>query len=44
MDPKEMWMNFVKTGRIEYYLEYKNSQKIREKEDADNNRCTGYKS
>ena len=39
MDPNDLWTDFIKTGRIEYYLEYKNSQDFEENKNADNNRC-----
>lgn len=40
MSLKDVWKNFVNTGNIEYYVEYKNLQN-KEKKDANNNRSSG---
>ncbi len=39
MNPENSWKNFINTGRIEYYLEYKNLQNAKDNKNADNNGC-----
>ncbi len=41
MSPETVWKNFTDTGRIEYYLEYKNLLNKRENNNAGNDRCAG---
>ena len=39
---ENLWKNFVKSGNIEYYIQYKTLQK-KEEENANNNRSLGDK-
>ncbi len=43
MNRFDAWQRFVATGKIKDYLEFKNLQKGKDKEHADNNRSTGSK-
>ncbi len=44
MNPNDAWFRFVSTGKISDYLEYKNLQKDKDKNNADNNHGTGSQS
>ena len=38
------WKNFIKSGNIKYYIEYKKLQDFKGVSNADNNRCVSNKS
>lgn len=44
MSLENAWKNFIKSGNIKYYIEYKKLQDFKGVNNANNNRCSGVKS
>lgn len=44
MSLENAWKNFIKSGNIKYYIEYKKLQGFKGVSNANNDRCTSAKS